>query len=505
MIVKTIKNAWRQTREWSAPLRKWTRVKVVLRYVLVVAGLLLAVVPNYFNQVSIGKVYEGISFPNEGFSLNLNFSAPTTFATSIPFRVENLGYHDLTDLAFNFEIELYYLEKNAREEDGTRAKIFSKGTNPNRVKPGEVYAGSVEGDYEEFSWSAIDNYLRNADSSKEVAIYMTVRIFLYLEGLERVWITYSDVKLTANDNSEAQSSNCIKLESDINEANSPDIEAERRTSAIETISIFAISILIFTTFFVFLRRNSRNSVQIKKTYFNKRKSLVVAFLKSTVFVAIFAIWDLIALSNTQNASLEGIDTGNYNQRFQMATFVSIATLTAIYFANLLPVAYRKKFPPYSVNQGLLSFTVTLLAFVSFFAWSSTSIISYIVSSSNGAATVVRDTFPANIPFLTILCVIVALKCVNLVVLATNKAEFNAIRLKLEKDKKETAKISIKTLSSEAELKFYVFQAIKDINEEGKKATFKQIRTNFLGHEIPVKCKKVYSDDLILHIYGSFLR
>ena len=69
-----IKQTWRSYEHLPRLLTIWSRIRFFLKPTLIIAVIYFSVVPVYFEQESLLRVYKDITIPSGPTSINLNFS-----------------------------------------------------------------------------------------------------------------------------------------------------------------------------------------------------------------------------------------------------------------------------------------------------------------------------------------------------------------------------------------------------------------------------------------------
>ncbi len=422
MLFKNIKRFWKETEKWKTPLRNWARFKIVVFPALFVIGLLLMLVPLYLGNVSTENLSEDVKFPEKGQEICLNFTEPTEVSLTLPYEIENSGYYDLARAKLDITLKIVYV----KEKSGKKATevIFQDSTDPTFIKVGSELKGELEAEYDEFEWDEITDYLTEADPSEtdETEVLMDI-LFSFNDD----WIFWEDVDLTED---------VDEQEEDLTEGEEYETSRTYKSeiSVIGTILLFAIFVVVFPT----LKSRQTEPDDLLSIIYEKKKSklrefllkhkqIFTAVIQATLFPIIFVVWDITSLYQHQKTmeNLEGVDTGDYSQRFELATYVSIVVLVLIVIASIVPVLFSKRFTPFTIKKSALSLGISVLWLISIINWTRTAIIVYKIDN----ATVVRNSYTEFIPFVVLSVIYIVLKVYDLTHFIAHRKKYEVLRKK----------------------------------------------------------------------------
>jgi len=452
---------------------------------------LLMWIPSHYQRVSAERIFNGIAIPDSDRDIGLcfNFSAnpaSNDYFIEIPYEITNDGYYPIEDVCIDISIFLEFTTKSGTEEDKT---IFSKEKVIEKINPGKQIEGYFEYDYTDKGWDTENIYylLQNADSSEDIEAYMDMTITFTLEGHSGYTIIYDDIDLT--DDTDAE----VPKESTSTET--PDTVKNEITLASLLVMMAYMSLVMAILHFRRKNISHRDSheshgrnLRFKTPFqsnFNLREFLAKPrtklVLRQLTFLSLFTIIPLYLYMNSlyqqKSSVIDEVSTGDYMQRYEFATWLSVIFLCVIYFMTLLPSLKPRTFKPYSVLRAVNSLGISMLGFISLLLWANfTSTIAYRVENS---ATVIIDTTPSFAPYFLLGLIYVSIKLIDVAVLAGYKNSFKTLRSeqKFESKKryKERVKIESKKPKNEEELRELVFSAIRQL---GDKASFTQIKKYF---------------------------
>ena len=490
--IQRFKKEWKSMEDWTSFPRRWTRAKKILRPSLFIVGLILAFVPTYFQQISVIRIYEGLSLPDDEVSISLNFIEPEDIHISFPYKIKNSGYYSLRDIRLKVSLRLDYT--NIDTGNRTQQVIFSKRSESQSLAVGKTLMDTFYRDYQEFNWIGISTFLNEADGTEEVIVLMDIELSFYLTWVERDWIIISDIDLTSD----------LEQEAGVHTQNGTIYTSQAYSSGkllMPFICIFIYLIAIIS--FLRLRQGNETRKKITNLKHNKtkdpirRRELSKALLKIIIYTTIIVACDIFLLFSQRSSS--GY-TSEYVLRYQIAIWSSIFILILINCMSLLPVLRPKIFKKYSVKEGTRSLVVSFLSFLSLIVWSTTAIISYKIGTSS---VVIRDTFISFVPFLVLFSFHISIKLIDLFNFNKFKKDYNKIRIEEERISRISRIRESHKLHNSEELDLNIFNAIKFQKEN---ASLTQIRKYFEINHISKIClsgeklNQKYLDLLVKQLY-----
>ena len=466
--IQRFKKEWKSMEDWAPFPRRWTRAKKVLRPSLFIIGLILAFVPTYFQQISVIRVYEGLSLPDGEVSISLNFTEPEDIHISFPYKIKNSGYYSLEDIRLKVSLRLDFTSIDTGNK--TQQVIFSKRSESQSVAVGKTLTDIFYKDYQEFNWIGISTFLNELDGSEEVVVLMDIELSFYLTWVERDWIIISDIDLT----SESEQGAGVHTQSGT-------VYTSKAYSSGKLLMPFICIIIYLIVIVSFLRLRKRNDTRKKFTNLKRnkikdplrRRELFKALLRITIYTAIIVAYDIFLLFSQKSFS---VYTSEYALRYEIATWSSIFILVLINCLSLFPVIRPERFKKYSVKEGTRSLVVSFLSFLFLIVWSTTSIISYRIGVSS---TVIRDTFISFVPFLILLVIHVSVKLVDIFNFRKYRNHYNKVRIAEERKLRKAPYMA----RNKNDFNKLIFKAINIITSNGGKASLSQIRSYFEKNNI----------------------
>ena len=482
-----LKRQWNALEKLPVFPRKWRFSLKFIFPILFALGLLMWI-PAHYQRVSAERVFDGIAIPDADRDIGLcfNFSAnpaSNDYFIKIPYEIQNDGYYPIEDVTIDISIFLEFTTKSGADEDKT---IFSKEKTIEKINPGKQIEDYFEYDFTNKGWDTENIYylIQNADPSEEVKAYMDMTITFTLEGHSGYTIIYDDIDLTDDTDTE------VPKES--TSTDTPDTVKNEITCASLIIMMAYMSMVMAILHF---RRKSVNhqgsqashgrNVRSKIHFlskFNVREFLAKPrtklVLRQLTFLSLFTIIPMYLYMNSlyqqKSSVISEVSTGDYMQRYEFATWLSVIFLCVIYLMTLLPSLKPKTFKPYSVVRGINSLGISIFGLISLLLWANfTSIIAYRIENS---ATVIIDSTPSFTPYVLLAVIYVAIKLIDVAVLAGYKNSFKTLRserkFEAKKRYKERVKTESKKSKNEGELRELVFTAIKEL---GVKASITQIK------------------------------
>ena len=470
--IRKFKSDWKSMENWSNAPRVWTRSKKILKPILITISLLLTFIPAYFEQVSIVKVYEGISLPSGPISIGLNFSDPTNIYISFPYSVENRGFYDLADISLKVSLKLDYSHKDTGEK--RRQIILSEYGNNGFVKAGRTYEDKYEKDFLEFDWYSIDTYLLEADSSSDTYALMDIEFSFFLAGVEKDRMLFSNINLTSDIEASLK---CSSIQ--YNER----LTVERSKVSIFNLFAFIIGFLLFFIFLKIKNMTRKKGVNIKTLRKKpmaslKKKTVINSIRRILSYSIIVIVWNIFLLLNQKNSSYI---SSEYLIRYEIVMWTSIVLLLVINIISLLPVMRPRNYTKYSIREGTRSLFASILSFITLLIWSTTAIIAYQIETN---IYIIRDIFPSFIPLLIIFTLNIGIKSIDLIIYRIYKAEFQKVRSEIERKRKICPYMAPTT----DEFNKLIFETILEINSNGLLATVSQIKSNFKNHNLATIAK-----------------
>ena len=466
--IQRFKKEWKSMEDWASFPRRWTKAKKILRPSLLIIGLILAFVPTYFQQISVIRVYEGLSLPDGEVSINLNFTQPEDIHISFPYKIKNSGYYSLRDIRLKVSLRLDYT--NIDTGNRTQQVVFSKRSESQSVAIGKTLTDTFYKDYQEFNWIGISTFLNEVDKSEEVIVLMDIELSFYLTWVERDWIIISDIDLTSD----------LEQGAGVHTQNGSVYTSQAYSSG-KLLMPFICIITYLIVILSFLRLRQRNDTRKKITNLkhNKakdplwRRELFKALLKIIIYTAIIVAYDIFLLFSQWVSS---VYTSEYALRYEIAVWSSIFILILINCMSLLPVLRSKIFKKFSVKEGIRSLVVSFLSLLSLIIWSTTAIISYNIGTSS---IVIRDTYISFLPFLLLLGIHVSVKLVDTYNFGKYKDHYNKVRIYEEKKLRRAPYLA----KDKDEFNKLIFMAINTINSNEVKVSLSQIRSCFEKNHI----------------------
>ncbi len=463
--IQRFKKDWKSMDNWASFPRRWTRAKKILKPSLFIIGLILAFVPTYLQQISVIRVYEGLSLPDGEVSINLNFTQPEDIHISFPYKIKNSGYYSLEDIRLKVSLRLDYTSIDT----GNRSQqvIFSKRTESQVVAIGKTLTDTFYKDYQEFNWIGISTFLNEVDESEEVIVLMDIELSFYLTWVERDWIIITDIDLTSDlEQAGVHSQSGIIKTSNIH-------SYERVLMPIICIFIYLVVIISFLRF----RQGDKTKKEITKLKHPKdplrHREIFKALSRIIIYTTIIVAYDIFLLFSQRSTS---VYSSEYNLRFEIAIWSSIFILILINCMSLLPVLRPKIFKKYSVKDGTRSLVVSFLSFLSLTIWSTTAIISYSIGTSS---VVIRDTFISFMPFFVLLLIHIAIKITDLLSFSKYSDHYSKVRIDEERKIRKAPYLA----KNREEFNKLIFKAINFITSNGGKASLSQIRSYFEKNHI----------------------
>ncbi len=465
--IQRFKKEWKSMEDWASFPRRWTRAKKVFRPSLFVIGLVLAFVPTYFQQISVIRVYEGLSLPDGEVSINLNFTRPEDIHISFPYKIKNSGYYSLEDIRLKVSLRLDFTSIDTGNK--TQQVIFSKRSESQSVAIGKTLTDTFYKDYQEFNWIGISTFLNEVDDTEEVIVLMDIELSFYLTWVERDWIIISDIDLT----SESEQGAGMHAQSGA--------VYTSQAHSFKMSSVLLVSVIIYLIAFIsFLRLKRGDKTKKKSTNLRhkirdplKHREFFRALLKISIYTTIIVAYEIFLLFSQRSTS---VYTSEYNLRFEIAIWSSIFILILINCISLLPILKPKIFKKYSVKEGIRSFIVSLLSFLSLVVWATTAIISYKIGTFS---VIIRDTFVSFVPFFVLLLIYIAIKMADLFSFSKYNDHYSKVRIDEERKIRKAPYLA----KNREEFNKLIFKAINFITSNGGKASLSQIRSYFEKNHI----------------------
>ncbi len=460
-VLNRVKRNWTALNTLSKTPRKWSKFYIVAKNSLLIMSFILVFIITFFENISISRVYEGIYIPDversEELHINLNFSEPTKIKFILPYKIENNGFYDLNDINLKISLKLVYINKDTEEEcvQTILTKNNSYIEEDRHVLPGNVLEDSFEVYYQEFNWRNIDKYQKEVDKNKDVKVLMDVLISFYLVGIERDWISFTDIDISGDVNP--------KNENLYSNQASTDNYSEFLRITLISLTIYVIAVV--------------SSLAIQKYLKNKgsKSDKFYILIRILVFVSIIIGWSLFRVYTSKETTIEGVDTGDYALRYEIITWTTIFLMILIYII----LFYGSRYPRYSTRRGFITLLTSSLGLLSLSLWSFTSIIEIQIENTG---TIVRDMFPSLVPSLISLLLLILLNFLNLIGLNVYQHEYKQIEIK--RPKKSNRKIY--RIKNNQEFNQILFRAIKNLNEE---ASITKIKRYLKKKNIIFKNKK----------------
>jgi hypothetical protein len=464
-------SVWNLVTNWPRTLKWWERFKLVFHPILIISILFISLVPSYFQQESLSRVYEGITLPSSEVSLNLNFTDPTTVHILFPYEIENNGFYDLSHINLRVALFIEYFHITTGEQH--RSKVLYSKDEQGYARMGESYAGLYEKNFLDFNWEGIDAFVLDIDNNRPINVYMDIELSFILSGVEEDRIIFQGINLTSSTNSSMLNTNGYIIKNGGR-------EGHNLVLLISLLGIIGISLTLYhQRKKIFkshnLNERGRNIIQ----FISSKKKILIGSAKNMVFTALFLAWDfLVILAQI----ISGVFTSEYIA-WTMIVFVSTIILIGIIdWLSILPSLRPRSYWKYSFKERKRTFFSSTISLFVVILWSTTGYISYAVNSS---ILIIRNTIFSFFPIIFLLSLNSIIKGVDLVIASRSKIFFQ--KLKVEQEAKQNGEK--KSISSKEEFNIEIFKAINRINEAGKSATISQIKKSFRSKNIPFIFKK----------------
>ncbi|MFX1349976.1 MAG: hypothetical protein ACFE92_15005 [Promethearchaeota archaeon] len=418
---RQFKKRWISLKEWPSLPRRWTKIKIVSKPILIITGLVLLFVPVYFDQVSLIKVYEGIELPGGPVSINLNFADPINTKIYFPFKIKNSGFHSLKNINLKIALKLDYTNKFSDQR--TREVIFSANYGSFNLGIGKILSEVFYEDYSAFDWGNIGNFLNNVEALDNINVLMDLELSFYMSWVEQDKFIFSNINLTTNVEQEG-----IQYQKGSSYSSEPNLSRDIHYESKLWFLILTITALLLT--YIRIGRRIMKSQQSSQRHIARHKGVRIAFLKVIAYSCLIITLDIYMFQSQKDSLLYSSD---YVLRLEITLWISIIILFLITFFSVLPAFRPKYYKKYSVNDSIRSLVVASLNYIYFLLFLTTALISYHIDT----VLIIRDTFPSFIPYILINGLYVSSKAIDLYNFSKYKIHYQKLRIREERKLKTT--------------------------------------------------------------------
>ncbi|MFX1258287.1 MAG: hypothetical protein ACFFAN_10530 [Promethearchaeota archaeon] len=461
-FINRLKGEWRTLQKFRKVARIWFKIKKIFMPTFSILTIVLSLFLVAYNQISASRIYEGISIPDPEEEIKINLDiANDNISIEIPYKIENGGFHSVNHLSIEFVIYLEFKSKDSTRKESLT--ILEKSEDLGYILPGKMLQGTFEiDDFDDAGWkkSNLIEYSIDVENPNKTKYFMNFIINFVLQDLEEITILYEDIELETKEANKGDDDNNVDEDSQFDDKTKP---YKVYRSGISLPFVIIVVAYFFTATLMISRSQKREKegINIKKTdyledfdflepsegsgnvelkeqepikpkiklekfkkFFLKRKNLFIALLQIAGLTGLSIFLYLFSLHQQKTTVIENASTGDYEQRFELATWWSIGLLILIGGIALVPVLTPKMFPPYSIKKGVLNLVNSILSLAITLIWAFyTSVIAYNIESS----TIVRNTFVSFVPFIAFILIRVGVKCVDLGMFVKYRKDFEKKR------------------------------------------------------------------------------
>lgn len=170
-------------KNWPSFPRRFTKAKIFLKPALFTVGLIIVLIPAYFQQISLTNVYKGIEIRSGTINMDLNFSKPQDIYFIFPYRIINSGFYELEDIQISITLKLNYTNKNTQEK--IQSIILQETEGAFFLKVGNDLSDTLYRNYSSFNWGNIGEFVIEGDNFKVITLLMDILIIFFMSWVER--------------------------------------------------------------------------------------------------------------------------------------------------------------------------------------------------------------------------------------------------------------------------------------------------------------------------------